>query len=83
MEELKTGDRVAPVTATHVVGVPQINGVVFRMEYVTRTDQPIKEAESTLNFIMKPAQVRALAQNLLDAADRVDGGAAQAPAQPQ
>ncbi|WP_326540659.1 hypothetical protein [Pseudorhodoferax sp.] len=77
MQELKSGDRVAPVTATHVVGVPQINGVVFRMDYVTRTDQPIKEAVETPNFIMKPAQARALAKNLLEAADKVEQGAAQ------
>lgn len=72
MEELKAGDRVAPVTATHVLGVPQINGVVFRLEYVLRTDQPIKEAEPSPNFIMKGPQARALAQNLMDAADKLD-----------
>lgn len=83
MEDLKTGDRVAPITATHVVGIPQIGGVVFRMEFVTRTDQPIKDAETTQNFIMKSAQARALAQNLLDAADRVDAGAAAPPPLPQ
>lgn len=83
MQEIKAGDRVAPVTATHVVGIPQINGVVFRMDYVTRTDQPIKEAESTLNFIMKSAQARALAKNLLDAADGIDQAAQQQQQQQQ
>jgi hypothetical protein len=76
MKELKSGDRVAPITATHVVGVPPIGGIVFRMDYVTRTDQPIKDAETTPNFIMKPEQARALAKNLLDAADNMDKAAA-------
>lgn len=78
MQELKAGDRLAPVTATHVASVPQISGVVFRMDFVTRTDQPLDTAETTQNFIMKSAQARALAQNLIEAADAIDNAQAAA-----
>lgn len=80
MQELKAGDRLAPVTATHVASVPQISGVVFRMDFVTRTDQPLDTAETTQNFIMKSAQARALAQNLIEAADAIDKAQAAAQA---
>lgn len=80
MQELTAGDRLAPVTATHVASVPQISGVVFRMDFVTRPDQALDTAETTQNFIMKSAQARALAQNLIDAANAVDNAQAAAQA---
>jgi hypothetical protein len=80
MQELKAGDPLAPVTATHVAAVPYVKGVVFRMDYITRNDQPLDAADTSLNFILKSAQVRELAKNLLDAADRIDQADVQATA---
>jgi len=73
MEPLKSGDPVCPVSATHVLGLKQASGVVFRMEYITKMDQPLNEAIVSPTYIMKSAQARALAQNLIDAADGIDG----------
>ena len=72
MNELKTGDPLAPVIATHVLGVPEIAGVVFRIEHITSADQSHDTGFMSPNFIMKSAQVRALAKSLLDAANGID-----------
>jgi len=79
MEPLKPGDKLSPVTATHVVGVKEIAGVVFRLESITRLDQPLTEALLSPSFVMKAEQARALAKNLLDAANGIEAAAAAAP----
>jgi hypothetical protein len=78
-EPLKAGDPLAPVTGTHLQGVREIDGVIFRLAYVTNLQQPIEGSLRSANFVMKPAQARALAQNLIDAANVVEG-AVQQPA---
>ncbi len=75
MQSLKSGDPLAPVTAVHVMGLKEVGGVIFRMEYVTRNDQPMDKADVTLNYTLKPALARKLAQHLLDAADGAEGKA--------
>jgi len=78
-EPLKAGDPLAPVTGTHLQGVREINGVIFRLAYVTNLSQSVDSSLSSANFVMKPAQARALAQSLIDAANVVEG-AVQQPA---
>ena len=82
MQEIKTGDPLAPVTVTHVLGLPEINGVIFRMEFITRGDQPMDQAEMSPNYVLKSELARTIGRNLIDAADRLDNVVASAANEP-
>ena len=73
MQSLKSGDPLAPVTAVHVMGLKDIGGVIFRMEFITRGDQPMNQAELTPNYTLKPELARKLARHLLEGADSAEG----------
>ena len=72
MESLKPGDPICPVTGMGVTAVQEVSGIVMRLQFITKSDQPLDQANQSPNFIVKSAQARQLAQSLLKAADLID-----------
>ena len=72
MESLKPGDPICPVTGMVVTAVLEVSGIVMRLQFITKSDQPLDQANVSPNFIVKSAQARQLAQTLLTAADLID-----------
>lgn len=82
-DSIQSGDPVAPVITSNVVGIAEINGVIVRLDFVTHAEQTPKDATASPNFILTSAQARQLATNLVDAAALIEKAAIESAAAPK